>query len=171
MPKDLFMEYNTSVIQSKYQVVPRTLIFIERDEEILLIHKRKKDSFGFSKLNGIGGHIEKGEEPHEAAKREILEESGLKIERLSLVAIIFIDIGTNPGIQLFVFKAKYAGGRLKESDEGGLVWTKKSSIKDTGNLVKDIPFLLELIDSYNEGSPPTFAKYLYNDNGDLRIVI
>mgnify|MGYP001075743652 CR=1 FL=1 len=165
------MEYNTSVIKSKYQVVPRTLILIERDEEILLIHKNKRDSFGFSKLNGIGGHIEKGEEPYEAAKREILEESGLTIEEMSLVAIIFIEIGTNPGILLFVFKAKYPGGRLKESDEGNLVWLKRSLIKDSKNLVKDIPFLLELSDSYNAGSPPTFAKYIYDDNKELRIVI
>ena len=165
------MEYNTSVIQSKYQVVPRTLIFIERDEEILLIHKNKRDSFGFSKFNGIGGHIEKGEEPYEAVKREIFEESGLTIEEISLVAIIFINIGTNPGILLFLFKAKYPGGRLKESDEGGLVWLKRSSIKDSQNLVKDIPFLLELSDSYKVGSPPTFVKYVYDDNGELRIVI
>jgi 8-oxo-dGTP diphosphatase len=147
------------------------LIFIERDKEILLIHKNKRDSFGFSKLNGIGGHIEKGEEPYEAAKREIFEESGLTIKELSLVAVIFIEIGTNPGILLFIFKAKYQGGKLKESDEGGLVWMKRSSIKDSKNLVKDIPFLLELSDSYKEGSPPAFAKYLYDDNGGLRIVI
>jgi len=171
MPKDLFMEYNVSVIQSKYQVVPRTLIFIEKDEEILLIHKRKKDSFGFSKLNGIGGHIEKGEEPYEAAKREILEESGLIIEELHLVAIIFIEIGSNPGILLFVFTANFPGGRLKESDEGNLIWMKRSLIKNTENLVKDIPFLLELSDSYKNGSPPTFAKYLYNESEELRIVI
>ncbi len=164
------MEYNTSVIQSKYQVVPRTLIFIEREEEILLIHKNKRDSFGFSKLNGIGGHIEKGEEPYEAAKREIFEESGLTIEELDLVAIIFIDIGNNPGILLFVFKAKYPGGSLKESDEGGLVWIKRSSINYTKNLVKDIHFLLELSDSHEEGSPLIFAKYLYDESGRLRIV-
>lgn len=165
------MEYNTSVIQSKYKLVPRTLIFIERNNEILLIHKNKKDSFGFSKLNGIGGHIEKGEEPYEAAKREIFEESGLIINKLSLVAIIFIEIGTNPGILLFVFKAKYPGGKLKESDEGGLLWMKRTSINDGNNIVKDIPFLLELTDSYKEGSPPTFGKYLYDERGKLRIVI
>ncbi len=165
------MEYNTSVIQSKYQVVPRTLIFIERDEEILLIHKNKRDSYGFSKLNGVGGHIEKGEEPYEAAKREIFEESGLTIEEIYLVAIIFIEIRNNPGILLFVFKAKYPGGTLKNSAEGNLVWMKRNSIKDTTNLVKDIHFLLELSDSYVEGSSPIFAKYLYNENGELRIDI
>jgi len=165
------MEYNTSVIQSKYKLVPRTLIFIERNNKILLIHKNKKESFGFSKLNGIGGHIEKGEEPYEAAKREIFEESGLIINELSLVSIIFIDIGTNPGILLFVFKAKYTGGRLKESDEGNLLWMERSSIKDGKNIVKDIPFLLELSDSYKKGSPPNFGKYLYDEHGKLRIVI
>jgi len=160
------MEYNTSVIQSRYQVVPRTLIFIERDEDILLIHKNKRDSYGFSKLNGLGGHIEKGEEPYEAAKREIFEESGLTVEKINLVAIIFIEIGTNPGILLFVFKAKYPGGTLKKSDEGDLVWMKRASIKDTENLVKDIHFLLELSDSYVEGSMPVFAKYQYDESGE-----
>ena len=165
------MEYNSSVIQSKYKLVPRTLIFIERNNEILLIHKNKRDSFGFSKLNGIGGHIEKGEEPYESAKREIFEESGLIINELSLVSIIFIDIGTNPGILMFVFKAKYPGGRLKESDEGNLLWMKRNSIKDGNSIVKDIPFLLELSDSYKAGSPPTFVRYLYDEYGKLRIVI
>jgi len=165
------MEYNASVIRSKYQLVPRTLIFIERNDELLLIHKNKKDSFGFSKLNGIGGHIEKGEEPYEAAKREVFEESGLTIDKLSLVAIIFIEIGSNPGILLFVFKSKYIGGKLQESDEGNLVWMKRSLIKDEANIVKDIPFLLEISDSYQEGSPPIFGKYLYDEHGELRIVI
>ena len=165
------MEYNINVIQSKYKLVPRTLIFIEKDNKILLIHKNKKESFGYSKLNGVGGHIEKGEEPYEAAKREIFEESGLIINKLSLVAIIFIEIGTNPGILLFVFKAKYPGGRLKESDEGNLLWMERTSIIDGNNIVKDIPFLLELSDSYQEGSPPSIGKYLYDECGELRIVI
>ena len=164
------MDQFINVNASKYQVIPRTLIFIERDEEILLIHKRKIDSFGFSKLNGIGGHIEKGEEPYEAARREILEESGLTIEELSLIALIFIDIGTNPGVLLFVYKAKYHGGTLKESDEGELIWMNSSVIKDEKNVVKDIHFLLDLLHSYKKGSLPTFVKYLYDENGGLRIV-
>ena len=164
------MDQFTNANASKYQVVPRTLIFIERDEEILLIHKRKIDTYGFSKLNGIGGHIEKGEEPNEAAKREILEESGLTIEEINLVAIIFIDTGTNPGVLLFVYKAKYQGGTLRESDEGELIWMNRSVIKDEKDVVKDIHFLLGLVHSYQKGSPPTYVKYLYEENGGLRIV-
>ena len=99
------MDYNPKIIQKKYQLVPRTVVFIEDGEAILLLHKENKDSFGFNKLNGIGGHIEQGEEPSEATRREIFEESGLIIDDLELAAMIFIDIRTNPGILLFVYKA------------------------------------------------------------------
>ena len=111
--------------------------------------------------------VEIGEEPFEAAKREIEEESGLSIDLLYLVAIIFIDIGKNPGVLLFVFKAEYPGGKLKESDEGDLLWMAKNSIKKSENIVKDIRFLLDLIDSYTNGSPPTIAKYNYEENSKL----
>ena len=165
------MEYNEKVINAKYKLIPRTLIFIEKEEKILLIHKNKKDSFGYSKLNGIGGHIEKGEEPFEAAKREIYEESGLSVKNLTLVAIIFIEIGINPGILLFVFKADYSIGEPSASEEGNLYWMSREEISTHTNIIKDIPFLLEISDSHQIDTPPTIGKYLYNKSGELRIVI
>lgn len=57
--------YDINVIRSRYQVVPRTLVFIKNENRYLLIHKKKQVSFGYDKLNGVGGHIEKGEEPRE----------------------------------------------------------------------------------------------------------
>jgi len=165
------MDYNPRIIQKKYQLVPRTVVFIEDGENILLLHKEKKDSFGFNKLNGIGGHIEKGEDPTEATRREIFEESGLIIEDLELAAMIFIDIRTNPGILLFVYKARYSGGELVDSDEGKLIWIKKSEIEDQKNIVKDIPFLIQLVDKHIPGSNPVIGKYIYDERGELRIVI
>jgi len=165
------MEYNLKVIQEKYQLVPRTVVFIEKGEEILLLHKQKKDSFGYKKLNGIGGHIEQGEDSTEATRREIFEETGLKIKDLELAAMIFIDIRTNPGILLFVYKAKYTGGKLIDSDEGKLIWAKKSDIGHQENIVKDIPFLINIIDSHEIGAKPAIGKYIYDEKGELRIVI
>jgi len=152
-------------------MVPRTLVFIEKENEILLIKKKKKNSFGFGKLNGIGGHIEKGEEPFESAKREILEETGLVINTLDLVAIIFIEIGIDPGILLFVFNTAYPGGKLVTSEEGGLIWKKRNSIRASKNIVKDIPFLLTLCKDYKKGDPPIIGKYFYDENEELRIAM
>jgi len=49
--------------------------YIIKNKKVLLIFHAK-----FSKWLPPGGHLEKGETPPEGAKREVLEETGLKIE-------------------------------------------------------------------------------------------
>jgi 8-oxo-dGTP diphosphatase len=44
----------------------------------------KKTGFGAGRWVGLGGHIEDGEEPAEAAAREVAEESGLHVAASSL---------------------------------------------------------------------------------------
>lgn len=137
-------EYNIEVIRQRYQLVPRTLIFIEKDQKYLMLTKKKKNSFGFGKINGVGGHIEKGEEPYEAARREIEEEAGINVKNLDLAAVLFIDINDVPGIQVFVFKAIYDNGVVQASDEGSLEWMSRTKILSSDRIVKDLPFLLEI---------------------------
>lgn len=48
-------------------------------EEVLLIRKNRPE-WQKGKLNGIGGHIEKGETPLEAMEREFGEETGIKAD-------------------------------------------------------------------------------------------
>ena len=45
------------------------LIYIEQNHKYLLIHKQKKD-MNYNKYMGVGGKIETGESPLEAAIRE-----------------------------------------------------------------------------------------------------
>ena len=156
--------------KNRYQFIPRTLIFIKKDDRYLLIHKNKPDSFGFKKINGVGGHIEKGEEPFESARREISEETGLQIDDLHLTAILFIDINASPGIQVFVFKAAYLDGEINHSDEGDLSWMSLSEIKNNEEVVSDVPELIEICEAHRNGSQPQIVKYLYNNSGELRIV-
>ena len=61
-----------------------TLLFIVRDERVLLIHK--KTGLGAGKINGPGGKIEPGETPVEGAVREVEEE-------LCIVAIEPVEMG------------------------------------------------------------------------------
>lgn len=162
-------DYNIDVIRKKYQLVPRTLVFIEKDGRLLMLHKTKKDSYGYGKINGVGGHIEKGEEPFEAAVREIEEEAGIKVKDLDLAAILFIDINDTPGVQVFVFKADYAEGIIKDSIEGNLEWMTRESIRESDRPVKDLPFLLDIIDKHEKNASPIMIKYIYDDQGQLRI--
>lgn len=155
---------------NRYQIIPRTLVFIKSNEKYLLIHKKNYKSFGYKKINGVGGHLEKGEEPFESASREILEETGLRISNLELIAILFIDLTSSPGIQVFVFKGDYFSGEITNSVEGDLKWMSFSEIKKSKNVVFDVPELIEICESHINGCKPVILKYLYNDLNELRIV-
>ena len=50
-------------------------VFVVHAGKVLLVHHRKLE-----KWLPVGGHIELGEDPESAAKREALEESGLDVE-------------------------------------------------------------------------------------------
>lgn len=162
-------DYNIEVIRERYSLVPRTLVFIRRGNEYLLIHKKKKNSYGFGKLNGVGGHIEKGEEPFSSARREVYEETGLSINELDLCAILFIDIGKTPGIEVFVFRAELEGGQINQSDEGILEWKSLDEIRSSEQVLDDVPMLIDLCINHKVGKMPQIVKYSYNDNARLRI--
>jgi 8-oxo-dGTP diphosphatase len=162
-------DYNIHIIRNRYQMVPRTLIFIQKGEDLLMLSKDKSTSFGYGKINGVGGHMEQGEEPFEAARREILEETGLKVQQLDLAAILFIDIHDTPGIEVFVFKGQYSFGEIQESEEGHLEWMSRVEIEGHEKKVKDLPFLLKVVDEHEPNTPPAMIKYLYDENGEMRI--
>ena len=163
--------FDISSIQNRYSLVPRTLVFIQKEETILFINKNKGSSFGSGKLNGLGGHIEKSEEPFAAARREICEEANIEVNNLELAAILIIDIQISPGIIVFIFKADYLSGKVKKSKEGDLIWISREAIPNNESLVKDVPFLIDLCDKHQAGSPPQILNYIYDDKGELRIVI
>jgi 8-oxo-dGTP diphosphatase len=145
--------------KNRYMVIPRTLVFIRKKEKYLLIKKSNKDSFGFNKFNGVGGHIEKGEEPFESALREINEETGLEIENLEFVAIVFIDTASNPGVQVFVFKANYLRGEITNSNEGTLSWMSYTNIKSSNEVLGDVPELINLCRKHKKERKSIFLKY------------
>jgi 8-oxo-dGTP diphosphatase len=152
----------------RYAIIPRTLIFITRGEEVLLLRGAAHKRLWANRYNGVGGHIERGEDALSAAQRELVEETGLEESKLRLVGTVFIDAGVERGIGLFVFRGEYAGGALHESDEGNLEWVQTSQLGEL-ELVEDLKALLPLILSMRPSDPPFSALYYYDASDQMQI--
>jgi len=138
------------IIKNRYQVVPRTLIFLFYKNEILLLLGSKDKKIWAGLYNGVGGHIERGESVISAAYRELREETGIKDIPLFLKAIISIDVDPDVGINLFVFTGQVETKNVTASNEGDLVWAKLEEI-DQYPLVEDLYALIPKITAKNAG--------------------
>ena len=106
-----------------------TLVYIEKDNKYLMLHRTKKDQDENSgKWIGIGGHFEDGESPDECMLREVLEETGLTITKYKfrgLVTFVSDEYGTE---YMHLFTANGFTGELIDCDEGELAWIDKSEV-------------------------------------------
>ncbi len=152
----------------RYQLIPRTLTFLTRPGEVLLIRLGPDRGDWAGLLNGVGGHVECGEDPIQSARREIEEETGLIAGVLRLAGVVIINTGDQPGIGLYVFVGDIRSGELQAGSEGTPEWIRLDSLNDVP-LVADLPELLPRALSGSERSAPFSAIYEYDDTGKLSI--
>jgi 8-oxo-dGTP diphosphatase len=159
---------DVSLKRQRYTVIPRTLVFITRDERVLLLRGAPSKRIWANKYNGIGGHIERDEDIYSAALREVREETGLEVDNLRLAGLINIDGDQPTGIMLFVFTAQSRSGEPIPSEEGTLEWIDRDKITQV-DLVEDLPTILQRAIDLPPGALPFFAHYSYNDQEQLVI--
>jgi 8-oxo-dGTP diphosphatase len=144
-----------------YTVIPRVLVFLMRGDEVLLLRGAPDKKLWAGKYNGLGGHIEPGETPYQAAVREVSEESGLTVEALTLRAVVHVTLALAPGVLFFVFTGAAPLGELRPSVEGAPVWVALSELS-TLPLVEDLP---ELLPRVLEPGPLIYGHYTFSENG------
>jgi len=156
------------VSNDRFRIIPRTLIFITRGDRLLLIKGHPQKRIWANLYNGIGGHIERGEDVLAAARRELKEEAGLDIAELRLCGIVMVDAGDDTGIGLFVFRGETDQQSLQNSEEGQLEWIPVDHLTEYP-LVEDLPILIPKVLKAEQDGEIFFARYWYDEHERLRI--
>jgi 8-oxo-dGTP diphosphatase len=155
------------VTKNRYSIIPRTAIFLRRGDSYLLLKGAPTKRLWANKYNGLGGHIERGEDALSAAKRELLEETGLTAD-LWLCGLLIVDAGET-GIGLYIFSGECLEGEPIPSEEGTAEWVEYDSINQLP-VVEDLPVLLGKVHVMKRGDAPFSARSYYDEEEKLNVV-
>jgi 8-oxo-dGTP diphosphatase len=149
----------------RWLVIPRTLCFITHGDDVLLLKRGQHKRIFPGRYNGVGGHIERDEDPLTSAIREMQEETGLDVTNVQLRGVINVDAdpGAANGIMVFVYSAEALSRDFTDSEEGTLEWIPRDDVEDLP-LVEDLPVLLPLV--FDSLSPVFFAHSSYDANDE-----
>lgn len=140
-------------MKKHYQIIPRNLCVIFKKDQILLLKGRIGKRHWSNTYNALGGHIEEGEELYLSARREIYEESKIKIDEkeISLKGIIHVKTYFKEDVFMFIFTAEVQDVNLVDSNEGHLEWINIDQINNMSNIAEDIKIIVPKLKKLKKG--------------------
>lgn len=125
-------------------------VYLIKDDKILFLVRQKKNDTVHPQGHylPIGGKVEPSERIEDAAKREVAEESGIKINSLELSGILYVlgqGTGEHDWIN-FLFRSTDFSGEPKTGNEGSFAWVDFKDIAKANTYAGDqmyLPYLIE----------------------------
>ena len=139
-------------------MINTSLCYITRGDEVLMLHRVKKEhDLNKDKWIGLGGKFKAGESPEDCVLREVREETGLTLTSYryrGIVTFVSDEYGTE---YMHLFTADGFEGELAECDEGVPAWIPKSRLAELPQWEGDRIFLRLL----EENAPFFSLKLVY----------
>lgn len=140
-------------------MVETVLCYIKKDDKYLMLYRNKKKSDpNKGKWMGVGGHIENGETPDEAMKREIKEETGLTVKSYQFKGTALF-INDNYQEKMYLYVVSCFDDSLIDCNEGELQYFTIKEIYQLNMWEGDKSFL-----PYIFGDGEYFELELYYKN-------
>lgn len=96
------------------KTLPAVSVALQHGDRLLLVRRGRAPSFGYYAFPG--GRVETGETLEEAARRELAEETGLKVGALSPLVRLPVE-GDEVDYDLQVFFGRHIGGEPIAADD------------------------------------------------------
>jgi len=103
------------------------LVYVRRGDEVLVMRRNKEPNLGL--WIAPGGKVEMGESPHETARRELVEETGLVVDDLRLRGFC-TEVSPLPewNWMLFIYTTRMFSGVVQpDLREGDFAWMPVST--------------------------------------------
>jgi len=159
---------NRKAKKPAYTVVPRTLVFLRHGGSLLLLKGAPRKRLWAGLYNGVGGHVQRGEDIHSAAERELWEETGLTADIWLCGTVLVEGADRDVGACLYIFTGKAVGGSLRPSSEGVPEWIPANRLRGLPT-VEDLQILISRIRTMKRGDPAFSARSYHRGGKGLTI--
>ncbi len=152
---------------TKRNIVVTLECFIKKGNKYLMLHRASHKKIMPDVWMAPGGHIEFNEGLFEAAKREVLEETGLKIKNLKVKAVGTAYLkDLDQEIFFHLVTADYASGKIIQNDQDGeLKWLTKTQIAKLPNLLSELHLILPYL--FSKRAPVISYKATYESGNKM----
>lgn len=147
-------------MHTKELTIFTNMCLIHKDNKILVQERTKTDWPG---ITLHGGHVEKGENFHDAIIREVKEETGLTLLEPILCGIEeYKQTKDEDRYVILFYKCNKFEGELKSSDEGKIYWLDRDKLNSV-ELSLDLDRMIEIMES------ETLSELIYYyENGEYK---